>query len=374
MRRNFEPTLSFRESNSGCSGVFRRKTTKHSGGFPREKKTQKFSSPHKRSRVLRKNKLNIVFMGTPEFACFSLEELMRREKVAAVVTQPDKPGGRGKKIKPPPVKLIAYQNNIPIYQPEDLKNPVFLEKIFSLHPDLIVVVAFGKLLPPELVNAARIYSINLHPSLLPKYKGPSPIVWALINGERETGVTIQKIGRKIDSGEIILQKKMLIDPEDTAGTLTEKLSHLGAEALIEAINLIKDGKAKLKPQKGEESYAPKITKEAGRIKWEKTSREIHNLVRGLNPYPGAFTTFYWKEKLIPIKIWKTDLYEKYERLSTASPGEVVDIIKNKGFIVKTGKGVLLIREVQLPGKSKINAYEFVKGYHIKKGLKVGGEK
>lgn len=366
--------LSLGNLTLGAAGSSREKTTKYSGGFPPEGKTQKFSSPHKRSRVSYKGKLSVVFMGTPEFACPSLEELIKNENVLAVITQPDKAGGRGRKIKPPPVKLIACQNNIPVYQPEDLKNPVFLEKIVSLQPDLIVVVAFGKLLPSGLIDAPRIYSINLHPSLLPKYRGPAPIVWTLINGEKQSGVTIQRIREEIDGGEIILQKKILVDSEDTAGTLGEKLSHLGARALMEAINLIKKGEDKLRPQKGDTSYAPKITKEVGRIKWERASWEIHNLVRGLNPYPGAFTTFLWKEKPTTVKIWRTTPWGKSTQMVGVSPGTVVDIIKNKGFVVKTGKEEsLLIREVQLPGKPRINAYDFVKGYHIKKGFIVGGE-
>jgi len=320
----------------------------------------------------REGKLSVVFMGTPEFACSSFEKIVESERIVAVVTQPDKPRGRGRKLKPPPVKMIACQKGVPVYQPENLEDAAFLEKITSLKPDLIVVVAFGRLLPPVLLNIPRIYSLNLHPSLLPEYKGPAPIPWVLINGETKTGVTVQRMREEIDSGEIILQKAISIKPDDNAGTLTRKLSHLGAETLVEAINLIKEGKAKLKPQEEKGSYAPKITKEMGKINWNRSAEEIYNLVRGLNPYPGAFTTFKWGGRDQPFKIWETAFYRNCKGEEDISPGVVVEICKDKGFVVKTGEGFLLVKEVQLPGRYKINAYDFIKGYHIKKGLMLGG--
>ncbi|MBC7189139.1 methionyl-tRNA formyltransferase, partial [Candidatus Aerophobetes bacterium] len=232
-------------------------------------------------------------MGTSGFGCPSLEKLTESEEVLAVVTQPDKPAGRGKRILPPPVKLLAEKKNIPVYQPQDIRESSFTEEIARLKPHLIVVVAFGKILPPQIFNIPRIFSINLHPSLLPRLRGPAPIPWAIIRGEPFTGVTVQRITERVDEGEIILQEKIRIEPEDTCGTLTEKLSLLGAEVLLRAIQLIKEGKASLTPQDGEVSYAPRIRKEEGKINWEKPAREIHNLVRALNPYPGAFTIFTW---------------------------------------------------------------------------------
>jgi methionyl-tRNA formyltransferase len=320
----------------------------------------------------KEEKFSLVFMGTPEFACSPFEKIAEREKVVAVVTQPDKPRGRGKRLKPSPVKMIASQKGVPVYQPQNLEDAAFLKKITSLQPDLIVVVAFGRLLTPVLLNIPRIYCLNLHPSLLPEYRGPAPIPWVLIKGETKTGVTVQRMREKIDSGEIILQKTISIEPEDNTGTLTKKLSRLGAETLVEAINLIKKRKAKLKPQEGKGSYAPKITKEMGRINWKRSSEEIHNLVRGLNPHPGAFTTFKWQGREQLLKIWETAFYGSREGEEEISPGMIVEICKNKGFTVKTGKGLLLVREVQIPGRYKINAYDFIKGYHIKKGLMLGG--
>jgi len=183
-----------------------------------------------------KGKLSVVFIGTPEFSCPSLEKLAEKEKVVAVVTQPDKPRGRGKKISPPPVKVKA------------------------------LLVAFGKILPGKLLNIPKFFPINLHPSLLPKYRGPAPVPWAIIKGEKYTGITVQKMTEKVDEGEIILQKKVPIAANDTSDSLSKKLSHIGAEALIEAIDLIKKGKIDLRPQVGKASYAPKIKKDMGKIK------------------------------------------------------------------------------------------------------------
>jgi len=320
-----------------------------------------------------KGKFSIVFMGTPEFACPSLENLAKKEKVVAVVTQPDKPAGRGKKLTPSPVKLLADKRGIPIYQPKTIEDLVFLKKINSLKPDLIVVVAFGKILPSKIMSIPRIFPINLHPSLLPKFKGPAPIPWALIKGETKTGVTVQRMREEVDSGEIILQSELPIEPEDNCETLTKKLSRMGAKTLIEAIELIKKGKFQLKPQQGEVSYAPKITKEISKINWTAPAWEIHNLVRGLTPLPGVFTTFLRKGKSCRLKIWKTALFKEDNLQKKISPGTIIKIQKEKGFVVQTGKGTLLVKEVQLPDKAKINAYDFIKGYHIKEGFLLGNE-
>lgn len=317
------------------------------------------------------SKLSIVFMGTPEFACLCLERLVENEEVIAVITQPDRPAGRGRKLTPPPVKLTALKKGIPVYQPQDIKDSGFLKEISSFKPDLIVVTAFGKLLPELIINTPRIFPINLHPSLLPKYRGSAPVAWALIKGETQTGVTIQRMRKKIDAGEIILQRKTSIDPEDNCGTLTRKLSHLGAQTLIEAVKLIKQGRAELKPQQGRGSYAPKITKKMGKINWMASAQDIHNLVRGLNPSPGAFTAFLRKGKLCRIKVWRTALFKDKFKQKKVAPGTIVNIKKGEGFVIKTGEGLLLVKEVQLPGKTRVNAYDFIKGYHIKEGFTLG---
>lgn len=318
-----------------------------------------------------KSKLSIMFMGTPELACPSLEKLAEKEKVVAVVTQPDRPAGRGKKLTSPPVKIAASKKNIPVYQPHNIKEPNFLREIGSFQPDLVVVVAFGRLLSKMIMSIPSIFPVNLHLSLLPKYRGPAPVPWVLIKGETRTGVTVQRIREKTDAGEIILQSKIPIDPEDTCGTLTRKLSCLGAQTLTEATELIKQGKAKLKPQEDRITHAPKITKRVGRINWMRPAREIHNLVRGLNPSPTAFTTFLRKGKPCRIKIWKTAPGKDNFNQKKITPGTIVKIEKEKGFVVKAGEGTLLVKEVQLPGKARINAYDFTKGYHIQEGLLLG---
>lgn len=320
----------------------------------------------------KQKKFGIVFMGSPQFACLSFEKLVEKERILAVVTQPDRPVGRGRKVQPTPIKEAAVKRKIPVYQPEKLMDTGFLTEIANLKPDLIVVVAFGKLLPPALLRIPRICCINLHPSLLPKYRGPAPIPWVLINGEKETGVSVQIVREKVDSGEIILQKEVSIDPDETAGELSERLSLLSAQALIEAIELIREGKARPHPQKGQVSHAPKITKEMSKINWDCPACVIHNLVRALNPTPGAYTAFSWRGRIYSLKIWKTALPENFSQNNDDSPGQVIRIHKDVGFLVKTGSGTLLIKEVQLPGKNKISAYDFVKGYHLKRGFLLGG--
>lgn len=353
-----------------ASSFIRRKNSKYPGGLPYEKKTQKFSSI-RRGRVFSRKKLSVVFMGTPEFACPSLQRLIEEENVISVVTQPNRAKGRGQRLHPPPVKVVAQKYGIPVYQPERIKDTVFLKQIKNLQPQLIVVVAFGKLLPPELLTVPALYAINVHPSLLPRYRGPAPVHRAIIRGERETGVTVQKMSQQIDAGQIISQRKIPINLEDTTGTLSFRLARIGAETLMEVLNLIKTDEIELKSQQGQVSYAPKISKAEARINWKRTACEIHNLVRGLNPYPGAFTTFSRGKKTRKLTIWRTyPLEDEAEKTHsrTYSTGTVVGIFKHEGFTVKTGKGLLLVKEVQLPGKSRIDAYDFVKGYHLKEGF------
>ena len=329
-----------------------------------------FSSPE--GQGFKKDQLSLVFMGTPEFARPVLEKITGHEKVVAVVTQPDRPAGRGKKLQPSPVKVAAHSKNIPVYQPQNLEDPHFLRTISSLQPDLLVVVAFGEMLSQTVLRIPRIFPINLHPSLLPKYRGPAPIPWTLMRGECETGVTVQRIRKKADTGEIILQAKVSIDPEDTCGTLSQKLSQRGADILVEAIGLIKENKITLRPQKGKASYAPKITKQMAHIDWIASALEIHNLARALNPRPGAFTTFSRNGKSCTLKIWRTAVWADTFYEDKTPPGTVVQIQKEQGLVVKTGKGALLIREVQLPDRARISAYDFVKGYHGHKGFFLGG--
>jgi len=235
------------------------------------------------------------------------------------------------------------------------------------------VVAFGQILSPDILSIPKICCINLHPSLLPRYRGPAPISRAIINGENETGVTIQKIEEGVDKGEIILQEKIFIDLFDTAKSLEKKLSLLGADLLIEAIKMIKEGTVKYKAQNElEASYAPRIRKEEGMIDWADPCLQIHNKVRGLNPYPGAFSFCEIRGKNTKIKIWETELTEeKLMGKKERHPGEIAYIPKNKGFLVRGGDGLLLIKKVQLPSRNSISGYDFIKGYQIKEGAILG---
>jgi len=317
--------------------------------------------------------VRILFMATPAFACPSLQLLSRKERLVGVVTQPPRPSGRGGEINPSPVERLAKRKNIPFYQSRNVNSPSFITRIEQIAPDIVVVVAFGQILSPDFLSIPGICSLNLHPSLLPRYRGAAPIPWAIIRGDRETGVTVQRIEEGVDEGRIIVQEKIPISLEDTAGDLEDRLSLLGAELLLKTIKMIKEGSAKYTIQNEKQvTYAPKIRKEDGLIRWEKSSYHIHNLVRGLNPYPGAFTFIRLREKKVMVKIWQTELMkEESLKNKKARPGEVVGIKKGKGLLVKAGEGILLIRKVQLAGRNHISGYDFVKGYQIKEGFMLG---
>jgi methionyl-tRNA formyltransferase len=303
-------------------------------------------------------------MGTPQFAIPSLEKIAKTEyELIGVITQPDKPAGRNYKLTPPKVKELANKLNLKVWQPTSLKDKEGLELVKWLKPDLVVVVAFGQILSKEFLQIPKIGSINLHASLLPKYRGAAPIHWAIIHGETKTGVTVAWISEELDAGDIILQQEVNIQLNDTTGTLSQKLSIIGAELLIKAISLINEGKAiTIKQNHSQVTYAPKLSKEDGLINWKKSNIEIYNLIRGLNPSPGAYT--YYKNKL--LKIWATELME-----GEGVPGEVVKIFKDKGPVIATGKGCLLIKELQPANKKRLAAAEFISGYRIKPGDVVG---
>ncbi len=317
--------------------------------------------------------MRIIFMATPAFACPSLELLSRKGRLVGVVTQPPRPSGRAGEINPSPVQRLARRKNIPLYQAKNVNSLSFVAKIEQIAPDIVIVVAFGQILSADFLSIPGICFLNLHPSLLPRHRGAAPIPWAIIRGDRETGVTVQRIEEGIDEGRIIVQEKIPISLEDTAGDLEDKLSLLGAELLLKTIKMIKEGSAKYTIQNEKQvTYAPKIRKEDGLIRWEKSPYDIHNLVRGLNPYPGAFTFARLRKRKTRIKIWQTELVEeKLLKEKKARPGEVVGIRKDKGLLVKAREGILLIRKVQLAGRNHISGYDFVKGYQIKEGFMLG---
>jgi len=310
--------------------------------------------------------MKIVFMGTPEEASAVLQALLTsKHEILAVVTQPDRPRGRGQKVSFSPVKEAALKHSLPIEQPEKVKgSEVFVSFLKSLHPDIIVIVAFGRILPKAILDIPRYGCINLHASLLPKYRGAAPIQWALLNGEKETGITVMKINELLDTGEIILQEKVKIEESDKATTLSKKLFALGGKLLLGALEQIEQGKAKyISQNEPGATYAPALTKESGEIDWKKSAAEIHNRVRALIPWPVAHT-FYQKKLL---KIWKTEIHVADLETKYKLPGTIVQIVKNIGFIVATGKGHLLVLEVQPEGKKRMGAYEFAIGHAVKMG-------
>jgi methionyl-tRNA formyltransferase len=301
--------------------------------------------------------MKIVFMGTPDFSIPSLKILLEsKHKILAVVTQPDKERGRGQKISFTPVKQFAVDKNIPVYQPEKLKgNQEFVEQMKALQPDLFVIVAF-RILPKEIFEIPKFGSFNLHGSFLPKYRGAAPIQWALINGETETGLTTFKLAEKVDTGNIYLQEKVEIYPEDNFETLHDRMSELGAKLVLETVNLIENGNYQLKQQDDSlASPAPKITKEICLIDWNKSATEIHNLVRGLSPHPAAF--FIHNEKV--IKVYKTEIIENND----LKPFQIEQT--KKDLIVGCGLNALKILELQQEGRKRMSAEEFLRGFSFR---------
>jgi methionyl-tRNA formyltransferase len=302
--------------------------------------------------------LNIIFMGTPDFAIPSLARLIASDNnIMGVVTQPDRPRGRGKKLQPPPVKTLAQQHGLTVVQPEDVKEENFIQWLKSQNSDLIVVVAFGQILPPKILNIPSHGCINLHASLLPAYRGAAPINWVLINGDKVTGVTTILMNEWMDTGDIFLQRKINIEQKDDALTLSHRLSTLGAKLLLETISQLKTGNLIPMPQNhSKASYAPALKKEDGRIYWGKDAQDIHSQIRGTLHWPGAFTNL--ENKL--LKIFKSQVVECE---SQDTPGKISQI-NPEGIKVATGKGDLLLTEVQLQDRRRMEVAEFIKGNPI----------
>ncbi|MFA4906104.1 MAG: methionyl-tRNA formyltransferase [Candidatus Margulisiibacteriota bacterium] len=301
--------------------------------------------------------MKIVFMGTPLPAARLLQALLdAEEQIVLAVTQPDRPKGRHLHTAPSPVKELAQKYKIPVETPEKVKDQIFIDKIHSLDPDLIVVAAYGKILPKDLLTIPKYGAINVHASLLPKYRGAAPIQWAILKGENETGVTVMQVSETLDTGDIILQDKVPIDPEDTAETLLDKVFEVGAQTLLRAIDQIKKGTAKKIPQKeADATYAPLIAKESGEIDWKKSATEVNNRVRALLPWPTAHT-FYKGKMLKIIKAEPAPVPGKFK------PGEVVDI--KDDFIIACGVGSLILKEVQLEGGKKMTGEQFLRGHRL----------
>jgi methionyl-tRNA formyltransferase len=305
--------------------------------------------------------MEIIFFGTAEFAIPAFKALLAsKHKVVALVTQPDRKRGRNLKIQPPPAKVLAETHGIPVYQPEDASSGEAIEYMKKLGADLFVVIAFGQILKRQALAIPKISAINLHGSLLPRYRGAAPTNWAIINGDKMSGVTIIRMSERMDEGDIILKREVAVDAEDTNITLNETLSALGAETLIEAIELIESGRAAFQPQdKAQVTIAPKLKKEDGIIDWAKPSEVIHNRVRGLLPWPGAYTSGLGKI----LKILNTEL-TSYPPKDGSKPGEILDIIKGKGIVVNTGSGAIVIKYLQLEGGKALDADSFLRGHKL----------
>lgn len=312
--------------------------------------------------------MKIVFMGTPQFAVPVLEALVKAgHEIPLVVTQPDRPKGRSKKPVPPPVKALAESLNIPVFQPERVRRPEAIEEIRKAGPDALVVAAFGQILPKALLDIPRLGNFNVHASLLPKYRGAAPINWAIVNGEADTGITIMLMDEGMDTGGMLTAVKEPILPEDTAQTLTAKLSRIGAELIVKALAEFETGRLKpVSQDNSQATYAPILKKELGKIDWTKPAREIERTVRGLDPWPGAFTYLtgkmlhIWKAKTAPSRL-----------LEPPSPaGEVISADKN-GIIVATGEGALIIEELQPEGGRRMKASEYLAGHKIATGEILG---
>ena len=311
--------------------------------------------------------MRVIFMGTPDFSVGTLEALVQAgHEVALAVTQPDKPKGRGGKMQYTPVKEKALEYGIPVFQPAKVREPACVEELAGYRADVIVVIAFGQILPRSILELTPYGCINVHASLLPKYRGAAPIQWALIDGETVTGVTTMQMDEGLDTGDMLLEAEVPIGADETGGSLHDKLAAAGAKLCVETLKALEEGT--VTPRKQGESptkYARMLDKELGRIDWSRDAASIERLIRGLNPWPSAYTL--WEGKT--MKIWAAEVLDGDSALPC---GAVADVTKT-GFSVQTGSGLLRILELQIPGKKRMSADAFLRGYRMEPGIRLGGE-
>lgn len=317
--------------------------------------------------------MKIVFMGTPDFAVGALEAIIEAgHQVTAVVTQPDKPKGRGKEMQITPVKACALAHGIPVFQPVKIKAAEEAERLRSYEADIFVVAAFGQILSEEILNMPKFGCVNIHASLLPKYRGAGPIQWAIIDGEKETGVTIMQMDKGIDTGDMLLKTVVPIDERETGDSLHDKLAAAGAKLIVEALSKIERGEVKPQKQNDDDAcYAKMLKKSMGEIDWNKSADVLDRLIRGLISWPGAFTAFRGRT----LKIWKEEAVCKGPEIQEVQagneePGTVVKVEKDS-FYVRTGEGFLKVLEVQPEGKKRMAVRDFLLGYPVKTGEKLG---
>ncbi|MDQ2087151.1 methionyl-tRNA formyltransferase [Herbivorax sp. ANBcel31] len=308
--------------------------------------------------------MRVVFMGTPDFALPSLDMLVQEGyDIAAVVTQPDKPAKRGKKVTMPPVKDYAISKGIRVLQPEKIKTSEFLETLEEIKPDILITVAYGKILSKEILDLPPHGCINVHGSLLPKYRGAAPVHWSIINGEKTTGITTMYTNEGMDTGDMLLKSEISISENMIVGELHDELSVLGAQVLKETLQKLNELE-RIPQDKSEATYAPIIKKEIGEINWSKSSNEVHNLIRGTNPWPGAFT-YYTGSKM---KVWKTEVVS--EELHNCKPGTILKVNK-EGILVCCGKGKINIKEVQFASCRRMCVGDYICGNKIDEGEILG---
>jgi methionyl-tRNA formyltransferase len=312
--------------------------------------------------------LRVVFMGTAELSCDSLRALIASPlfQVVAVVTQPDRPKGRELKLQPSPVKELALQAGLPVLQPERARDPAFLDALRGLQPELIAVAAYGQILPQSILDLPRHGCLNVHTSLLPRYRGAAPIQWAILNGDAETGVTIMKMDAGLDTGAILTQATTLIQPEDNSETLHDRLARMGAELLVRTIPDYVAGKINSRPQPAEGvTYAAKIKKQDGHLDWKQPAPTLWNRVRGLMPWPGAFSYLPGQPQPHLLKIWQAEVVER-----SGPPGEVLQADK-VGIVVGCGREALRILILQREGGRRLPAQDFLAGHPLRPGQRIG---
>lgn len=331
--------------------------------------------------------MKIIFMGTPDFSTGILEALIAAgHEITLVVSQPDKPKGRGHDLVPTPVKATALRHELPVFQPTRIRAQEAEDRLRETEADVIIVAAFGQIIPSAILHMKQYGCINVHASLLPKYRGAAPIQWAVIDGEAESGVTIMQMDEGLDTGDMLLQEKLTLDPKETGGSLFDRISTLGAKLCVEALDkLVKGELTPVKQGETTTKYAAMLTKDMGRLDFTRSAAELERLIRGLNPWPSAYTVLDGKT----LKIWDAEVVETEETTSAltdssgagsaegdfsspAQPGTVIAVTK-KDFTVACGEGALRVTELQLQGKKRMDTAAFLRGYHLEAGVLLSGE-
>lgn len=317
--------------------------------------------------------MKVIFMGTPDFSVGTLEALIEAgHEVVLAVTQPDKPKGRGGKMQFTPVKETAVKHGIPVFQPKKVREPECVEELRKYHADVMVVIAFGQILPKEILELTPYGCINVHASLLPKYRGAAPIQWAVIDGEQVSGVTTMQMDEGLDTGDMLLKTEVVLEEQETGGSLHDKLSEAGAKLLVETLRRLEEGSITAQKQGvSPTAYARMLDKELGNIDWTQSAEAIERLIRGLDPWPGAYTNWngkvmkLWRTKVCPEEVLSREGKEKLN-VKMSQSGTIVEVAKD-GFYIQTGDGLLKVLSLQIPGKKRMEADAFLRGYEMETG-------